>query len=82
MLTWTLSVDGMVLVHSSVAWMVVIGDGIHNTADGLAIGAAFSTSWETGLSTSIAIFAHETPQEFGRLSINIFVYNIFLVIFD
>lgn len=27
---------------SSVAWMVIFGDGIHNIADGLAIGAAFA----------------------------------------
>ena len=27
---------------SSVAWMVIFGDGIHNLADGLAIGAAFA----------------------------------------
>ena len=28
---------------SSVAWMVILGDGIHNLADGMAIGVAFAS---------------------------------------
>ena len=39
---------------SSVAWMVIFGDGIHNLADGLAIGAAFADGYMSGFSTSIA----------------------------
>lgn len=52
--------------HSSVAWMITIGDGIHNFADGLAMGAAFATNWRTGIGTTIAIFTHELPHEFGK----------------
>lgn len=50
---------------SSVAWMVILGDGIHNFSDGLAIGAAFTNSITGGISTSIAVFCHELPHEIG-----------------
>jgi len=45
--------------------MVTVGDAVHNFADGLAIGSAFTVSWQVGLSTSIAVFFHELPHEFG-----------------
>ena len=51
---------------ASVAWMVILGDGLHNFSDGLAIGAAFANSLTGGLSTSIAVFCHELPHELGR----------------
>lgn len=50
---------------SSVAWMVIFGDGIHNIADGLAIGAAFAEGYTSGLSTSVAVLCHELPHEIG-----------------
>jgi len=50
---------------SSVAWMVIFGDGIHNLADGLAIGAAFADGYMSGFSTSIAVLCHELPHEIG-----------------
>jgi len=50
---------------SSVAWMVICGDGIHNLADGLAIGAAFADGYMSGLSTSVAVLCHELPHEIG-----------------
>ena len=46
--------------------MVTIGDAVHNFADGLAVGASFAQSWQTGVSTSIAVFCHELPHEFGQ----------------
>ncbi|XP_069478055.1 zinc transporter ZIP4 [Ambystoma mexicanum] len=48
-----------------IPYMITIGDGIHNFADGLALGAAFSTSWRTGLATSVAVVCHELPHELG-----------------
>ena len=46
-------------------WMILIGDGIHNFVDGILIAAAFLTDPKLGLMTSLAIFAHEIPQEVG-----------------
>ncbi|XP_056647039.1 zinc transporter foi isoform X1 [Diorhabda sublineata] len=50
---------------SSVAWMVIMGDGLHNFTDGMAIGAAFSGSLAGGFSTTVAVFCHELPHELG-----------------
>jgi len=50
---------------SSVAWMVIMGDGVHNLADGLAIGAAFASGLVGGFSTSVAVLCHELPHEIG-----------------
>jgi len=50
---------------SSAAWMVIVGDGIHNLADGLAVGASFASGFLYGVSTSIAVLCHELPHEIG-----------------
>ena len=45
--------------------MILVGDGIHNFVDGILVAAAFLTDPKLGLMTSLAIFAHEIPQEVG-----------------
>lgn len=50
-------------------WLIVIGDTIHNFLDGLALGAAFLISPATGIIATIAIAAHEIPQEIGDFAL-------------
>lgn len=50
-------------------WMVTIGDGIHNFIDGVAIAATFMASPAIGVTTAIAVAAHEIPQEIADFSI-------------
>jgi zinc and cadmium transporter len=45
--------------------MIVIGDTFHNFVDGILIAAAFMVDTQLGIVTSIAIIAHEIPQEAG-----------------
>jgi zinc and cadmium transporter len=45
--------------------LIVIGDTLHNALDGIAIGAAFLISPATGIIATIAVAAHEIPQEIG-----------------
>eukprot|EP00007_Cunea_sp_BSH-02190019_P005360 CAMPEP_0174247686 /NCGR_PEP_ID=MMETSP0417-20130205/42700_1 /TAXON_ID=242541 /ORGANISM="Mayorella sp, Strain BSH-02190019" /LENGTH=593 /DNA_ID=CAMNT_0015327547 /DNA_START=63 /DNA_END=1844 /DNA_ORIENTATION=- len=52
-----------------VGWLNLLADGIHNLVDGFALGIAWSASLSTGLSTSIAVFCHELPQELGDFAI-------------
>ena len=49
------------------AWVIVVGDGVHNLTDGIALGVAISQSLGVGLSTAIAILFHEIPHELGKL---------------
>lgn len=46
-------------------WSVLMGDSIHNFCDGIIIAAAFLTDTRLGIVTSLAIIAHEIPQEVG-----------------
>jgi len=45
--------------------LVIIGDTAHNLIDGVAIAAAFLVSPQVGIVTTMAVAAHEIPQEIG-----------------
>lgn len=49
--------------------LVIVGDTMHNAIDGIAIGAAFAVDVPTGIALSIAVAAHEIPQEIGDFGI-------------
>jgi zinc and cadmium transporter len=56
--------------HDAVsARLILVGDGFHNVLDGVLVAAAFMTDIRLGVVTSMAVFAHELPQEVGDLAI-------------
>lgn len=55
--------------HAATGNLILIGDGIHNMVDGVLIAAAFLTDVHLGVVTSIAVIAHEIPQELGDFAV-------------
>jgi len=51
------------------AYLVLLGDGLHNFFDGLTIAAAFLANPGLGFITTLAISAHEIPHEIADFSI-------------
>ena len=49
--------------------LIILGDSIHNFVDGVLIAAAFLTDVQLGIVTSLAVAAHEIPQEVGDFAI-------------
>ncbi len=57
-------------VHtSSAASLVIVGDAFHSFVDGAVIAAAVLTSIPLGITTALAVAAHEIPQEVGDVAI-------------
>ena len=54
---------------SSAASLVIIGDAFHTFVDGAIIAAAVVTSIPLGVTTALAVAAHEIPQEVGDVAI-------------
>ena len=51
--------------HGRSGMMIMLGDTFHNFVDGILIAAAFMANTQLGIVTTIAIIAHEIPQEAG-----------------
>lgn len=55
--------------NSSAVVLNLVGDTVHNFIDGLLIAASFQNSLFLGLTTTLAVFFHEIPQELGDFGI-------------
>ncbi len=55
--------------HNHSSTMIIIGDGLHNFLDGVIITTSFMISVPVGITTTLAIAAHEIPQEIGDFAI-------------
>ena len=56
-------------VHDGSVIPVLIGDAFHNFVDGAVVAAAVMTSVPLGVTTAVAVAAHEIPQEVGDFAI-------------
>ena len=54
---------------STTGTLILIGDGLHNFLDGILIAGAFLTDIHLGVVTSLAVAAHEIPQEVGDFAV-------------
>lgn len=55
--------------HGASGILILIGDAFHNFADGIVMATAFMVSIPFGVAISLAIIAHEVPQEIGDFAI-------------
>jgi len=55
--------------NPSIAYLNLLGDGIHNFLDGLIIAGSYLISIPTGIAVTIGVIAHETPQEIADFGV-------------
>jgi zinc and cadmium transporter len=49
--------------------LILVGDAFHNFVDGVLIAAAFLSDFRLGVTTMLAVMAHEIPQELGDFTV-------------
>jgi len=70
-LKWRHCHKGKCDIHTF-TYMNLFGDGVHNFIDGLIIAAGFLVNVPFGIVTTIAIIAHEVPQEIGDFGVLVY----------
>jgi zinc and cadmium transporter len=50
-------------------YLILIGDGLHNFIDGVAIAVSFIAGPEVGVTATLAVAVHEIPQELADYAI-------------
>eukprot|EP00108_Taenia_solium_P006966 TsM_000367800 transcript=TsM_000367800 gene=TsM_000367800 len=62
------SVKGLVEI-APMAWMVLLGDSIHNFMDGMAIAVGFTESPLAGIAICLCVLFEELPHELGDFAV-------------
>jgi zinc and cadmium transporter len=65
---WRHCHEGKCDVHTF-TYLNLFGDGIHNFTDGLIIAASFVINVQIGIAATLAVVAHEVPQELGDFGV-------------
>lgn len=55
--------------HYTTGYINLLGDSLHNFLDGIVIAAAWAASPTLGIAATLAIAAHELPQEIGDFGV-------------
>jgi zinc and cadmium transporter len=71
LLHWHHCHKGTCEVHTF-TYMNLFGDAVHNFIDGVIIAISFISNIHVGIVTTIAIIAHEVPQEIGDFGVLIY----------
>jgi len=69
LLIWYHCHDEKCEIHSAAPYLILFGDAFHNFMDGVVISAGFLISVPFGVATSLAVIAHEVPQEIGDFAV-------------
>jgi zinc and cadmium transporter len=70
MLLWRHCHEERCTIHGTVSGpMILLGDAVHNFVDGAVIAASFVVSIPLGIVSSLAVIAHEIPQEVADFAV-------------
>jgi zinc and cadmium transporter len=69
LLIWYHCHDEKCSIHSAAPYLILFGDAFHNFMDGVVITAGFLVSIPFGIAASLAVVAHEVPQEIGDFAV-------------
>lgn len=69
---WHHCTDGEDCPEKPLAYLNLVGDSIHNFLDGAIIAVAFLTNVPLGVTTTLAVIAHEIPHELSDFTILIY----------
>jgi len=69
LLLWHHCHDPACQVRRASGHLLLVGDAFHNFVDGVVIAAAYITSPALGWAATLAVVAHEVPQEMGDYAV-------------